>query len=144
MLHVFDSMQTQWSSLFLRYKNFTSDCQWRSQHISFTINHVLCSSAAAVGSWILWVSLFFFIVSSSSCFLIICHKIFSCFLRRCEVWTVDTASLSDCAARSTSDHHLSGLLFSRLLHSLDQTACRERTGVDWNEIYWRFILQRFT
>ena len=66
------------------------------------------------------------------------------FLHRCELWTVDPASLCDCAARSTSDHHLSGLLFSQqLLHSLDQTACRERTGLDWDETYWSFILQRF-
>ena len=54
---------------------------------------------------------------------------------RCEVWTVDAASLCDCAARSTSDHQLPGLLFSQLLDSLDQTACRKRTGVDWDVKY---------
>ncbi len=74
-------------------------------------------------------------------------KHFLSFFKRCEVWTVDTASLCDCAARSTSHHHLSGLwLFSwQLLHSLDQTACRERTGVDWNGSYWiHHILCWFT
>ena len=111
MLHMFDSMQTQWASLLLSYKNFPSGCQWSSQHVSFNINHVFCSSAAAVGSW-MWVSLD---LSKSTVLLlqlnlIICYKTF-CFFNRCEVWTVDTASLCDCAARSTSDHHLSGLLF---------------------------------
>ncbi|TWW69755.1 Ig heavy chain V region 23 [Takifugu flavidus] len=33
------------------YKTITSDCQWSSLHLTFNINHVLCSSAAAVGSW---------------------------------------------------------------------------------------------
>ena len=131
MLHMFDFMQTQWPSLFLSYKNITSGCQWISQHVSFNINHVLWSSAAAVGSW-MWVSLdllnsrvFSFVLYLDT----LLQNIF--FFNRCEVWTVDPASLCDCAARSTSDHHLSGLLFSQqLLHSLDQTACRERTGVD--------------
>ncbi len=111
MLHMFVSMQTQWASLFLSYKNFPSGCQWSSQHVTFNINHVLWSSAAAVGSW-MWVSLD---LSKSALLLlqnnlIICYKTFS-FFNRCEVWNVDTASLCDCAARSTSHHHLSGLLF---------------------------------
>uniref|UniRef100_A0A3B4FLE1 Ig-like domain-containing protein n=1 Tax=Pundamilia nyererei TaxID=303518 RepID=A0A3B4FLE1_9CICH len=36
------------------------------------------------------------------------------------------------------------LLFSWLVHSLDPTACRERTGVDWGERYCGLLLQRFT
>ncbi|TWW69762.1 Ig heavy chain V region 5A [Takifugu flavidus] len=46
-----DSSSNTSSSLFLSYKTITSDCQWSSLHLTFNINHVLCSSAAAVGSW---------------------------------------------------------------------------------------------
>ncbi|TWW69783.1 Immunoglobulin heavy variable 3-33 [Takifugu flavidus] len=43
-----DSSSNTSSSLFLTYKTITSDCQWSSLHLTFNINHVLCSSAAAV------------------------------------------------------------------------------------------------
>ena len=142
MIRIFDSMQTQRPSLLLNYKNFPTDWQGSWRHVRFTINHVSCGCAAAVGSWIMWVSLdlsqshHFFFCRTTSWFI---TKPSS--FNRCEVWTVDAASLCDCAARSTSDHQLPGLLFSQqLLHSLDQTACRKRTGVDWNEIYRIHIL----
>ena len=123
----------------------TSDCQWRSQHISSTSNHVVCSSAAALCSCILWVSLDLSQSLLHSDDLIIHHKTFSSF-NRCEVWNVDTARICDCAARSTSLHHLSGLLFSEhLADTLDQTTWRKRTGVDWWWTCWTtLILQRFT
>lgn len=46
------------------------------------------------------------------------------------VWTVDTASLCDSAARSASDHHLSGFLFAELPHSLDKKKNPAGTGLD--------------
>jgi len=74
------------------------------------------------------------------------NLIFSIFLHRCKVWTADTTSLCDCAARPTSDHHLSGLLFcQQLCNSLDQTSCRESNGVDWICMPWMYLkLQRFS
>lgn len=63
------------------------------------------------------------------------------------VWTVDTASLCDSAARSASDHHLSGFLFAELPHSLDKKK-KTLQGQDWifcrlqihtAKIHWRII-----
>ncbi len=107
----------------------------------FSVALLLLLAAGCESLWICQSQQFFF----CSLTWLFVTKHFLSFFNRCEVWRVDTASLCDCAARSTSHHHLPGLLFfKQLLHSLGQTACRERTGVDRNEIHWVHILCRFT
>ena len=107
--------------------------------VRFTINHVSCSCAAAVGSWIMWVSLdlseshHFFFCRTTTWWFMTKHSSFN----RCEVWTVDAASLCDCAARSTSDHQLPGLLFShQLLDSIGSDSLQEK---DWSGLEWRIL-----
>ena len=109
---------------------------------SFNTNHVLCSctAAAAAGCWLWWGFMRKHPThKETDWFIVEVAHLWpkASILYRCELWTAYSARVSDYPTWSTSDHQLSGLLFCwYLLHSLDQTTWRTRTGMDW--IYWEW------
>ena len=131
------------------YKDLISCCQLqqkkRSSHqITFNTNHVLCSSAAAAGCWILWGAFSGFTLINTletlNSQMEDGDNVDLCF-HRCEQYWSHPARLKGCAAWTVFAHHLSGLwLFfdwQQPCNRLDQTAWRKTNGLDFSSVGWR-------